>query len=228
MPVGKTWVFAEAEGGKPLPLTLELLTKARQLGGEVEAFYAGGDAESIAGELGRYGATKVFTTGDLSGALVGVPAGAAMAAQIEAGNHPDLILFGMTYDGRDTAARLSAKRARPVLATGLDVGPAGDVVETAVFGGVTIVRTAFRSDPPHIAIVRPKSFAPERADGGPAEVVTVDVPDTGVTNAAKVLDRHVEEHTGPKLDEADVVVSGGRGPGAAEEYEVIEELAKPV
>ena len=226
MPVSKTWVFAEADGGKPIPLTLELLTKARQLGGEVEAFYAGGDAEAIAGELGTFGATKVFTTGDLGGALVGVPAAAAMAAQIEAGNHPDLILFGMTYDGRDTAARLSARVDRPVLANGLDVGPDGDMVETAIFGGVTIVRTAFRSDPPHIAIIRPKSFAPEPAGGGPAEVVTVDVPDTGATNAARVLDRHVEEHTGPKLDEADVVVSGGRGLGAAEKYELIEELAK--
>ena len=52
------------------------------------------------------------------------------------------------------------------------------------------------------------------------------MPDTGTTNAARVLDRHVEEHTGPKLDEADVVVSGGRGLGAAEKYELIEELAK--
>ena len=132
----------------------------------------------------------------------------------------------MTYDGRDTASRLSARVDRPVLANGLDVGPDGDMVETAIFGGVTIVRTAFRSDPPHIAIIRPKSFAPEPAGGGPAEVVTVDVPDTGATNAARVLDRHVEEHTGPKLDEADVVVSGGRGLGAAEKYELIEELAK--
>ena len=52
------------------------------------------------------------------------------------------------------------------------------------------------------------------------------MPDTGAAGAAKVIDRHVEEATGPKLDEAAVVVSGGRGLGEAEKYEMIEELAK--
>ena len=52
------------------------------------------------------------------------------------------------------------------------------------------------------------------------------VPDTGAAGAATVLNRHVEETTGPKLDEAAVVVSGGRGLGEAGKYELIEELAK--
>ena len=73
---------------------------------------------------------------------------------------------------------------------------------------------------------RPKSFAAEEDGGGAAEVVKVDVPDTGLAGQTKVLDRHVEEHTGPKLDEAAVVVSGGRGLGEAAKYEMIEELAK--
>ncbi len=51
------------------------------------------------------------------------------------------------------------------------------------------------------------------------------VPDLGATGAAKILDRHVEERAGPKLDEADVVVSGGRGLGDKESYAMIEELA---
>jgi electron transfer flavoprotein alpha subunit len=228
MAINTTWVYAEAFQGKPLSGTLELLTKARQLGGSVEAFYGGADADAIAPELGKYGATKVYTTGDLGDALVGVPVAAAMTAQIEAGNRPDLIMFAMTYDGRDVAGRLSARLDRPVLTNGLDIDVDGDRVNvgTAIFGGNTLVKTAFEGEAPYLAIFRPKSFGPEEGGGATPEVVTVDVPDAGATAAAKVLDRHVEEHSGPKLDEAAVVVSGGRGLGEAEKFAMIEELAK--
>src|SRR5437588_12177790 len=145
MAVSTTWVFAEALEGKVASITLELLTKARELGGAVEAFYAGADADAMAPELGKYGATKVYAT-DPGGALVGAPVAAAMAAQIEGGNRPDLIMFGQTYDGRDVAGRLSAKIDRPVLTNGIDLSADGDVsVRTAIFGGNTLVQTAFKS-----------------------------------------------------------------------------------
>ena len=226
MAVSTTWVFAEATDGKVASITLELLTKARALGGTVEAFYGGADGDAVAAQLGEYGATKVYA-GDPGDALPGAPVAAAMAAQIEGGNRPDLILFGQTYDGRDVAGRLSAKLDRPVLTNGIDVSADDKVhVENAIFGGNVLVKTAFAGEPPFLAIFRPKSFAPEEGGGATPEVVTVDVPDTGAAGAAKVLDRHVEEHTGPKLDEAAVVVSGGRGLGEAAKYEMIEELAK--
>ena len=85
---------AEATDGKVTTTTLELLTKARELAGTVEAVYAGGDADAVAGQLGEYGATKVLTTGDLGGALPGVPVAGAIAAAVEGGNAPDAILFG--------------------------------------------------------------------------------------------------------------------------------------
>ncbi|HLG92251.1 MAG TPA: electron transfer flavoprotein subunit alpha/FixB family protein, partial [Acidimicrobiales bacterium] len=84
----------------------------------------------------------------------------------------------------------------------------------------------FTGEPPYIFVVRAKSFAAEPAGGAAAEVVPLEVPDTGARNAARVLERHVEERTGPKLDEADVVVSGGRGLGAAENFAMVEELAR--
>jgi len=227
MPVSTTWVFAEALEGKVASITLELLTKARELGGAVEAFYAGSDADAMAAELGKYGASKVYAT-DPGSVLVGAPIAAAMAAQIDGGNRPDVIMFGQTYDGRDVAGRLSAKLDRPVLTNGMDLKVEGDevAVQTAIFGGNTLVKAAFRSEPPHLAIFRPKSFAAEEGGGQTPEVVAVEVPDTGAARQSTVLERHVEEHTGPKLDEAAVVVSGGRGLGAAEKYEMIETLAK--
>src|SRR5437588_2035479 len=227
MAVSTIWVFAEAADGKVASITLELLTKARELGGTVEAFYGGADADAVAETLGKYGATKVYAA-DPGDALPGAPVGAAMAAQIEGGNRPDLIMFGQTYDGRDVAGRLSAKLDRPVLTNGMDLSVDGDqvAVQTAIFGGNTLVKAAFRSEPPHLAMFRPKSFAAEEGGGATPEVVAVEAPDTGVAGQSTVLERHVEEHTGPKLDEAAVVVSGGRGLGAAEKSEMIETLAK--
>jgi len=227
MAVSTTWVFAEASEGKVTSITLELLTKARALGGTVEAFYGGADGDAVAEQLGKFGATKVYAA-DPGDALLGAPVAAAMAAQIEGGNKPDLIMFGQTYDGRDVAGRLSAKLDKPALTNGVDVAADGDkvTVENAIFGGNTLVKTSFSGDGPFIALFRPKSFAAEESGGGAAEVVKVDVPDTGLSGQTKVLDRHVEEHTGPKLDEADIVVSGGRGLGSAEKYDMIEQLAK--
>jgi electron transfer flavoprotein alpha subunit len=228
MALNTIWVYAESFEGKVLPSTLELLTKARELGGTVEAVYGGGDADAVAPQLGAYGATKVYATGDLGGALPGVPVASAIAAQVQGGTAPDMIMFATTYDGRDVAARLSVKLDRPVLTNNQDIEVQGDdiIVTEAVFGGNTLIKTAFRCDPPHLAMFRPKSFAPEESGGGAPEVVSIEVPDAGATNAAKILQQHVEERTGPKLDEAPVVVSGGRGLGSAEKYEMIEELAK--
>ena len=227
MAIDKVWVLAEAFEGKPLGITLELLTKARELGSTVEAFTWGGDTDTFAPELGKYGATKVYTTGDLGPSLPGVPVAAAIAAQVEAGTGPDVLLVAQTYDGRDVAGRLSARLDRPVLTNVVDLA-GGDAPTSchAIFGGTEIVKAKFTGESPQIFLVRPKSFAPEEGGGGAPEVVTVEVPDAGATNAAKVDQRHVEERSGPKLDEAAVVVSGGRGLGEAEKFSMIEELAK--
>src|SRR2546423_6429323 len=228
MPVNTIWVVAEAFEGKPLTITLELLTAARGLANTVEAFTWGGDTDAFAAELGKYGATKVATVGDIGEAMPGAVVGAAIAAQISGGAAPDGLLVPATYDGRDIAARLSARLDRPVLTNVVGLSEEGGslVSEHAIFGGTQILKAKFSADPPGIFVVRAKSFAPEESGGGAPEVVTVDVPDVGAAGGAKIVQRHVEAHTGPKLDEAAVVVSGGRGLGEAAKYEMIEELAK--
>lgn len=229
------WIYAETSGGsadgsssgKVAPISLELAAKARELG-PVEAVYAG-DGQAVAAELGAHGVAKVHATGDLGGKLPGPAVAAAMVAAWESGMpKPDAVLFGTTYDGRDVAGRLSVKLDAPVLTNvvelhGSDSG-ALEATEPA-FGGTVNVRTRFTGDALPIFLVRPKSFVAEETGGGPAEVQDMAAGDAGRTAEAEVLNRFAEETQGPKLDEADIVVSGGRGLGSAENYEMIDALA---
>ena len=227
MAINNIWVFAQEADGAPSSATLELLTKARSLGGTVSAFVVG-DGEAIAGVLGEYGAAKVYSTGTLDGVLPGAAGAAAMKAVIDGGDSPDLILFPQNYEGRDVMGRLSVKLDRTVLTnnTALEVDGDSVKVTTPVFGGETLVTTTFTGEGPYLAAFRPKSFEAAAGDAAAGEVVAAPVPDLGATGAATVIAVHVEESEGPKLDEAAVVVSGGRGLGDAEKFEMIDRLAK--
>jgi electron transfer flavoprotein alpha subunit len=226
MSLSKVWVFAESDGGKPTSMTLELLTKARSVADTVDAFYVGSEADAVAAALGEHGAATVYAF-DPGDALLGVPAAAALADLI--GEHqPDAVLFGASYDGRDVVGRLSAKLDATVLSNGASLDVDGDkvLIGQAIFGGNTIVDAAFTASKPFLAIFRPKAFVAEPGGGGAGNVVAVKAPDTGHAGSAKVLNRHVAEQEGPKLEEAAVVVSGGRGLGSAENYELVNSLAK--
>ena len=224
MGLSKIWVHAEIGGDKPSSITLELVSKARQLADTVEAVYAGDNADAVAGMLAEYGVSKTYTV-DTQGNLQGVAVASAIAKAVEGGNAPDLIMFGTTYDGRDVLGRLSVLLDRPVLTNASDISVDGDEVKVteAIFGGTQLVTTAFHCEPPHLAAFRPKSFPAEAGGSGNAAVEALEVPDAG---QAKVVERHVEERSGPVLDEAPIVVSGGRGLGESDKYALIEELAK--
>jgi electron transfer flavoprotein alpha subunit len=226
VPVDKIWVFAESAEGKPTTATLEMLTKARELASTVEALYAGGDADAIAASLGEHGATKLFVI-DPGDGLPGQVAAAAIA-QLAGEHSPNAIFFAQTYDGRDAIARLSVKLDRPVLTNGMSLGEEGGLLfGTAIFGGVTLVDAKITDGGMALIAIRPKSFAAEASGGGAPAIENVGAVDAGRAAEAKVLDHHVEEQQGPKLEEAQVVVSGGRGIGAAENYApLVEALAK--
>jgi electron transfer flavoprotein alpha subunit len=226
--VDKIWVLAEQRDGEPSTIALELLAAARSFGGAVQAITWGAGATDAAAVLGEHGATKVFDAGDLGGSLPGPRVAGALEALIASEGAPGALLVGQTYDGRDVAGRLSARIDRPVLTNiaGLTEQDGSLVSEHAIFGGTQVLTARFTGEGPGIFVVRPKSFAAESAGGGAPEIVSIELPDTGATDGAKVLGRHEEERSGPKLDEATVVVSGGRGLGASEGYALIEELAK--
>ena len=222
--MGTIWVHAETNNGVVSTITLELLAKARELG-DVVAVHAGSDAEQVADELGAHGATTILTTGDLNGGLEG-PALASALAEKAATEAPTAVLFGTTYGGRDVAGRLSVKLDASVITNIVDLVESDGLVGVEpVFGGATNVKTKFTGDKPGIFLVRPKSFNAEASNGSSASVEVMTVPELGATGSAKVVSQFVEESDGPKLDEAGIVISGGRGLGEAEKFQLIEDLA---
>ena len=239
MPTGNVWVVADPEGGAPSSFTLELLAGARSLSPKVSVFTWGGEGAAAAETLGSHGAASVYDLGDLSPALPGAAVARALSELIAttAGNQgqgPDVVLVGATYDGRDVAGRLSARLDRPVLTNvvGLSDEDGQVVSHHLIFGGEQAVTARFTGPGPHLFVVRSKSFPAEAVGGPPAEVIRIEAGTAtggaGMTAPADavVVGRHLEEHQGPKLDEADVVVSGGRGLGGAQQYAMIEELAR--
>lgn len=220
------WVFVEEDNGAPSTIGLELLTKARALG-DASVLYLGAGGDDAFGQLGAHGAKRVFhlNAGD---ALPSGPVAAAVA-DLAASHSPDLILFGQAYNDRDVAGRLAVRLGQSLLSNASDVELGDGAVTTTheIFGGTQLARAEVAGSGPHLVIVRPKSFPVEPVDGAAPEVVPVDLPDAG-RSAASITERHVEERQGPQLGDAAVIVSGGRGLGSAEAYDLVEQLAKPL
>ncbi len=226
MALSNIWIVTEPSNGSFTTTSLELLTHGRTFGATVSAITWGGNA-ALAVVAGEYGATTLYDVGDLGGALPGVPVASAIAALVASVGAPDAILIPTSYDGRDIAGRLSARLDRPVLTnvTGL-ADDGGLVTEHPIFGGAQTVMARFTGEGPGIFVIRAKSFAAEAGGGAAASVVAAAPGDVGATGGAMIAATHVEERVGPKLEEAAVVVSGGRGLGEAEKYALIEETAK--
>jgi electron transfer flavoprotein alpha subunit len=220
------WVFVEEEDDGPATMGLELLTKARSLG-DVTAVYLGSGSDAAFATLGEYGAAKVLHA-DCGDALPSAPVAAALAALVES-QTPDLIMFGQSYNDRDVAGRLAARLGRSLLSNASDVELADGAVVTTheIFGGTQLAKAQVPGSGPHLVIIRPKSFPAEPAGGGAPTVTPVELPDVG-SSAATVTERHAEDREGPQLGDAAVIVSGGRGLGSAEAFELVEKVAKPL
>jgi electron transfer flavoprotein alpha subunit len=220
------WVYAELGDDGPKPSAFELLAKARSLGDDVAAVALGPGATASGPALGEHGASRVFASDD-DAYTEGLGRPQAYALEQLVNEHaPELILFSTSYDARDVAGRLQARLGSTLMSNATDVtGDAG--AQTQIFGGSRIVDVSLEGPPPHLILIRPKSFVAE-AVGGNAEVVPVDVEIPGILRAAKRLERHREETKGPKLEEAKVVISGGRGLQDASNFKLLEELAASI
>lgn len=227
MSLSKVWVFVEGSDSGISATSLELLSAARSFAETVDAFCVK-PSPVFASEVGRYGAAKLIVVNKDEGMLDGTSVAWVMSQKLPS-ESPDAIFFAMTPEGRDAAARLSGKADLPLLTNvvNLSLDDGRLVSEHAIFGGSEIVKAGFLTSGPAIFAIRAKSFqAEEVKDAVDAEVEEVSVGDIGPAGKARIVQRHVEERSGPKLDEAPVVVSGGRGLGQAENYQLIEELAK--
>lgn len=217
-------VLVEHVDGEVKKVTTELLTLARTLG-EPSAVVLGkpGVGATAKAKLAEYGAAKVYIAeSDELESFLGAPK-AEVLASIVASAAPAAVLIASSPEGKETAGRLAIKIDSGLVCDA--VGVSADLVANqSIFGGGILVQSKASKGTP-IITVRANSTAPEAASGA-AEEVTVAVSLSDAAKSAAVIDRVVEAKSGrPELTEAAIVVSGGRGVGAAENFGIIEALA---
>lgn len=223
-------VVAEIHERQVAGITTELLGLARRsvdggLGGKVSAALLGSGLAGQAEQLGEWGADTVYVADDASLAPYRADAWLPMLQQIVQQANPTLILFGQTSIGRDLA---------PLLAFALDTGVSMDTVEISVEGGTPkMTRPAYGGNAravltatklPAAATVKGKTQEPlEQQSGRKPEIVNVQAG--GQNIRTNVLSQEKAKVEGVRLEDAEVVVSGGRGLGAPEGFRLIEQLA---
>jgi len=215
-------VLVEHDGESVKKVTGELLTAARGYG-EPAAVWAGAGAEGGRARLAEFGAAKVYVAEDKVFDDYVVAPKAELLARLVAEHQPGAVLVAATAEGREVAARLAVRTGSGILT---DVTALGDdlAAEQSIFGGGITVHSRVGTGTPIIA-VRPNSVAAEPAEGA-AETVPVSIEVSEAARGARVTGR-VEQERGerPELTEAAIVVSGGRGVGAGENFALIEKLA---
>lgn len=222
-------VVAEPKDGKLANVTLESITQARALtavaGGTVSAVVIAAEPDPYVAAVERYGADRVYVVKSPEASVFrpGPFVDGTMAAIKEA--EPALVLCAGSSDGRDIASSCAARLGAGVLVdiTGLEVRDGAFIVTHPCFGGNVIVEKQAVSTPA-VATVRPNVFAREEAPKQ-AEVVPLTVEFNPTSLLTKVLDVVCENVGIISLEEAEIIVSGGRGVGSAEKFEIIRELA---
>jgi electron transfer flavoprotein alpha subunit len=219
------WVLVELENGQPPRSSLEVLGKAAQLG-RAEAIVLGPNAAEIAPTLGEYGAEKVYVHADaIYDTYLTLPAVDTLSELLKQ-HQPALLMLATTYDLRDIAARLNVRNNMGLITDATDVQFDGDtLLVTVPWGGENVVTATFPKQGTGIVITRPKAFGLERYEGKTPEIEMLSPSLSTESQKIKILDRVEVQSEGPSLEDADVIVSGGRGLGKPENFRLVEELA---
>ena len=229
------YVFAEQRDGVIQKVAYELIGKAKELatdlGQEVVAVVLGDGIQAAAAELFKHGADQVIVVdAPVLGEYSTEPYAKALTAVIKA-KEPEIVIYGATAIGRDLAPRISARVHTGLTAdcTRLEIDPEtkGLLMTRPAFGGnimATIVCPDYR---PQMATVRPGVMQALEADDSKSG--TVEVFDAGVSEAdMNIKIREVVRDTKKSVDitEAKILVSGGRGIGGPEGFDMLKDLAE--
>lgn len=222
-------VLVEHDAGTPKKVTNQILTAAAKVGdGAVTAAIFGEGASAAADKVGEYGATTAYVwEGAEADAYATEPKVAALVAAIEASG-AQVVLYAADPFVTDVVARAAVRTGGGVVADAIDLELDGDrmVATKAIFGGDMSSRCQVVGDRTQFVGVKPNSFQAESSGGGAATVETLSVELPESATRARITDVVVAESSGrPEMTEASIIVSGGRGLGDAEGFELIGSLA---
>ncbi len=227
-------VHGEVIEGKLSTMTTELLGYGRKLsvdmGEELSAVLIGSGISSLAQEAIAFGADKVYVVDAPILKDYQTDSCVTVMEKVVKQVMPQIILMGQTTIGRDLAPRLAFRldTAATMDCVALSIDPASKrLLQTKpVYGGNAQAIYSYETDP-QIATVRAKVMSPLAPDTSrKGEVVTIEAGLDPSAIRTKVLEKVKEEVEGIKLEDAAVIVSGGRGIGGAEGFGQLKELAK--
>jgi len=226
-------VYCEAAGGKLTSMATELLGAGSRLapasGGELSAVLIGSDVSGPAQEAIAYGARKVYVVEDPYLKDYATEPYLVVLEKVIRQAAPEIILLGQTAAGRDLAPWLAfhLNTGATMDCTALEIDPARKrlLMTRPVYGGNAQAVQVCETDP-QIATVRNKAVAPLAKDSArQGQVIKVMAGIDPAAIKTRVIERKVEAAAGVKLEEARVVVSGGRGIGSAAGFKQLEEIA---
>ncbi|GAB6085566.1 electron transfer flavoprotein subunit alpha/FixB family protein [Alkaliphilus crotonatoxidans] len=229
------WVFAEQRDGELQNVALELLGKGRELADQLKtqltAVLLGHEIKDLSKELIYYGADQVITVDDpMLKLYVTEPYTKVMCEAIEA-SRPEIILIGATAIGRDLAPRVSARIHTGLTAdcTSLEIEEETKnlLMTRPAFGGNIMATIVCPEHRPQMSTVRPGVMVKgKRDDARRGEVIEFSTSLKEADMNVEILEVVKETKQKVKIEEANVLVSGGRGIGKKEGFELLKELAK--
>jgi electron transfer flavoprotein alpha subunit len=228
-------ICGECADGSLASITSELLgigrKLANELGEELSAVLLGDQVSAAAQEAIAFGADKVYVIDNPAlKEYTTDPYVAAMDKLCQEAK-PNILLMGQTAMGRDLAPRLAFRLGTGLTTDCIELGIDADsklMLQTKpVYGGNALAIVVCEQTRPQMATVRPKSQEPlERDDSRKGEVIAFDGGPDASKSRVQFLERKMTEVEGIKLEDAEVVVCGGRGIGGPENFPQIQELAK--